>query len=128
MFDWIGDFFTAQVLGPIIGIVVTAIIGWLAALYARVTGKQLEAMHREALQSALENGMKWAIQQVLKGKLTPTGTVPEDAKAAVISKAQDYVVESVPDALRHFGLSKTGLTTLLTPKLPISPPESLVSK
>lgn len=130
MFDWFFGLFNDQIIGYVVTTVVTVILGWIAVLYQRITGRQLEAAHRAALQSALENGLKWAIQQVLDGKLQKDGTVPESAKASVIASARKYVIGSVPDALRHFEVSDEKLTDLLVPKLPIANrvPESLVSK
>lgn len=130
MFDAIADFLTMQVLGPLITLVVTAIVGWLAALYTRVTGANLEATHREALQSALTNGIRYAIQMVLEGKLNKDGTVPLSKRSAVLLEAKRYVMDSVPDALAHFKVSEGKLDELLTPKLPNTNdpvPTSLVS-
>ncbi len=119
LLDFLRDQVLAQVLAYIIPIAVTAIIGWLAILYAKVTGKNLDAKNREALQSALENGVRFAINELLKGKLTPQGTVPEGDKAAVLATAKNYVATSVPGALKHFKVTNSTLDTLLTAKLPI---------
>lgn len=125
----IWDFIQANVLAQVIAyalpLVVTALLGWLAVLYTRVTGKELEAKHREALQSALTNGLNWAIQQVLNGKLNKDGTVPESQKAAVVAKAQQYVTSSVPDAVRKFQISQPTMEKLIEAKLPTSAPKSL---
>ena len=125
MFEFYQDQIIGQVLAVLIPIIVTALLGWAAVLYARITGKELEAKHRQALQSALENGVRWAIQQVLNGKLSKDGTVPESAKASVLASAQDYVTASVPDAVRKFQISQPTMTKLVEAKLPISTPKSL---
>lgn len=120
MFDFVVSLFRDQIIGPLVGIIVTALLGWIATGYARLTGRQLEATHRAALQSALENGIRAAIQLLLDGKLTTAGTVPEDKKAVVLATAATYVKNSVPDAVKHFELTETTLRDLLMPKLPIS--------
>lgn len=125
MWQFFQDQFLGQALAIILPIIVTALLGWAAILYSRVTGKELEAKHREALQSALTNGLAWAIQQVLKGKLSPDGTVPEAKKAEVIAKAQEYVTTSVPDAVQKFNITQPTMDKLLTAKLPSSTPKSL---
>lgn len=128
MWQFFQDQFMGQVLAVVIPIIVTALLGWAAILYSRITGKELEAKHREALQSALTNGLAWAIQQVLKGKLNADGTVPESKKAEVVAKAQEYVTTSVPDAVQKFNITQPTMDKLITAKLPVSnsPPKSLV--
>lgn len=120
----IWQFFQDQILGQVLAVliplIVTALLGWIAILYTRVTGKQLEEKHRLALQSALTNGVNWAINQLLDGKLNPDGTVPKDQKAAVIATAQQYVTTSVPDAVKKFQITQPTMEKLLTAKLPTS--------
>ncbi len=120
----IWQFFQDQILGQVLAVliplIVTALLGWIAILYTRVTGKELEAKHRQALQSALDNGIRWAINQLLDGKLNPDGTVPKDQKAAVIATAQQYVTTSVPDAVKKFQITQPTMEKLLTAKLPTS--------
>ena len=125
MFEFFQDQIIGQVLAVVIPIIVTALLGWAAILYARITGKELEAKHREALQMALTNGLNWAIQQVLNGKLNKDGTVPDSAKLSVIAAAQQYVTASVPDAVRKFEISQPTMEKLITAKLPSSTPKSL---
>jgi|SRR5215217_5688529 len=126
MFEFFQDQIIGQVLAVVIPIVVTVLLGWAAILYARITGKELEAKHREALQMALTSGMNWAIQQILNGKLNKDGTVPEASKQAVVAKAQQYVTSSVPDAVRKFEISQPTMEKLIEAKLPTSAPKSLV--
>lgn len=122
MFEFFQDQIIGQVLAVVIPIVVTALLGWAAVLYSRITGKELEAKHREALQMALTNGLNWAIQQVLNGKLNKDGTVPESAKVAVVAAAQQYVTTSVPDAVAKFQITQPTMEKLITAKMPTSAP------
>lgn len=126
MWQFFQEQFVGQILAIVIPIIVTALLGWAAILYSRVTGKELEAKHREALQSALTNGVHWALQQVLNGKLSADGTVPQSKKAEVVAKAQEYVVTSVPDAVQKFKITQPTMEKLVESKLPISTPKSLV--
>lgn len=116
MWEAIVNFFANNIIETLVLLLAT----WVAGLYQRLTGKQMEKMHREALQSALENGIKAGIQLVLKGKLNQDGTVPAGTSGQILAEAQRYVVKSVPDAVRHFELSDRKIVDLLEPKLPIS--------
>lgn len=120
IWDFVQSNIIAQIVAALIPVIVTALLTWAAVLYSRITGKELEAKHRQALQSALENGVKWAIQQILDGKLTKDGTIPANAKAQVVAKAQEYVTTSVPDAVAKFKISQPTMTKLVEAKLPIS--------
>lgn len=126
--NWLSDFFTLQVLGPVISVIVTAIIGWIAVLYTKITGSDLDAGHRIALQSALENGIRGAIQLILNGKLSADGTVPAEKRSAVIGAASQYVKTSVPEALAHFDINDRKLNDLLMPKLPNSGDQQKTAK
>ncbi len=119
IWDFVQSNIIAQIVAALIPVIVTALLTWAAVLYSRITGKELEAKHRQALQSALENGVKWAIQQILDGKLTKDGTIPANAKA------QEYVTTSVPDAVAKFKISQPTMTKLVEAKLPISAPEAV---
>lgn len=95
----------AEALVPV---VVTIIVGYVAMLYKKVTGRQLEAFHRDAFQTALTN--------VAGGILATYGT-----SGAVSEKAIDVAVarlrKSVPDALEAFGLDGVNSTAILKNKV-----------
>lgn len=65
--------------------VIAAAVAWAAQRFQAWTGIQIEARHREALQSALANGAR---------------TMIENGSEADFLRAIDYVERSVPDALR----------------------------
>ena len=100
-------------LVPVIGLVITTLI----ALLKQKTGIDIEARHREALQSALLNGVLYALQKA--------GWVQGDDTAKLLPLARGYVLGSVPDALKSFGIDaatsvgQAALDRLLTPKLPV---------
>lgn len=128
MFDAIQNWLLFQGLDLVLPALLTAVCGWFAVTYHRLTGQELEKHHRDALQSALHNGIRYAIQLVLGGKLAKDGTVPADQQALVLAKAREYVTDSVPDALRHFKVSDRKLNELLVPKLPTNLPTESLTK
>jgi lysylphosphatidylglycerol synthetase-like protein (DUF2156 family) len=85
-------------IAELIGLVVAAIVAYLVQLIRRWTGIEIEARHREALQSALTNAAMVAAE-----------------RGAAAGAA--YVERSVPDALKHFKLDQAGIQRLLEPKL-----------
>lgn len=92
----------ADVLQPlamtIASILIPVIVGYVADRVRRWTGIEIEARHREALQSALAN----AASVVLK-----TGRVDDGV---------DYVIASVPDAVAALKVNGTGyIEDLLEP-------------
>lgn len=68
-------------------IAITGFIGWGASMIKSRFGIEVEARHREALQSALLNGAKLAIGKGLTGP-------------AAVAIAVDYARTSVPDAVK----------------------------
>jgi hypothetical protein len=123
MGNWFADLFReqilAQVLAYVVPLVVTVVIGWAGVLYAKVTGREIDKQNRDSLETALSNAVRWAIQELLNGKLTPQGTVPEGEKAKVIAAAKQYVKTSAPGALRHFKMSNAKLDERVKSKLPL---------
>ena len=82
-----------------------AIVVTNASTYAKRKWKiDVEARHREALQSALTNGALLAISNKKTGG---------DAVDAVL----DYTLDSVPDAVKHFRVSHEKLRKMAQAKL-----------
>lgn len=102
---------------PAIGVLISAVVLYGANLLKKNTGINIEAKHRDALQSALMNAVLYAIQR--------TNWVPEAPTDNLLASARGYVESSVPDALKQFGIDvgtemgMAQLDRLLTPKLPI---------
>lgn len=104
---------------PIVLSILTALITWAVTMFRRWTGIEIEAKHREALQSALENGVRYAMNKLATGGVT-IDLRSEEWREKVIREAADYLEESVPDALSHFGIwGVDQLRRLLLPKLPV---------
>ncbi|MGN7867816.1 hypothetical protein [Paracoccus sp. 22332] len=70
----------------ILGLILTAIIGWAASKARQKWGLDIEAKHRDALHEALMTAARLAIGRNLTGQ-------------AAISLILDYAKRSVPDAL-----------------------------
>ena len=87
-----------QLLPELINYLLVLLLGAIFALFHRWTGIQIDAKHRDALQSALANGAKLLLQ--------PGGTIDD---------ALNYVLQSVPDALKRFRLSDDRVRELLEP-------------
>lgn len=109
------DPFIAEIMPyvlTLLSVVASAAIAWVTMLIQRYTGITIEARHREALQSALLNGARAAIT-----KVTPSG-VKIDVKNATIADGIEYVLKSVPDALKYFELDEVDLARMIEAKLP----------
>ena len=97
----------------VVSVVATAIIGWLAELLRRKFHLDIEASHREALQTALCNGAGLLIAKLgdaLAGRKL-------DLKSIALAEAVNYVLQSVPDAVRHFGVTPEAVAEKIQAKL-----------
>lgn len=100
-------------LVEIMAALVSLLIGWVVAKISKLTGLNIEARHREALQSALTNGVNYGIEKM--GRSAAGMTL--DVKNVLIADGIRYVQNSVPDAIRHFGLTPERIRQLLEAKL-----------
>lgn len=101
-------------LVAVVSVLATAIVGWLAELLRRKFNLDIDAAHRDALQTALMNGAGLLIGKAgsaLAGKKL-------DLKSAVLAEAVNYVLQAVPDAIRHFGITPEAVAEKLQAKLP----------
>ncbi|SOC41598.1 hypothetical protein SAMN05892877_10920 [Rhizobium subbaraonis] len=90
-----------QLVPPLIDAVVPLLLAFLSAVILRLTGFEIEAKHRAALQSALANAAKLLLMP---------GTSVDDAI--------DYVERSVPDALTRFkARDRPRIAELLAPHI-----------
>jgi len=98
----------------VVSVIATAIVGWLAELLRRKFNLDIDAAHREALQTALTNGAGLLIGKAgnaVAGKKL-------DLKSAALAEAVNYVLQAVPDAIRHFGVTPEAVAEKLQAKLP----------
>ncbi len=108
------DPFIAEVM-PYVVMLASAIVAfalaWITRKVHQWTGINIEAKHREAFQSALTNGARAAI-----ARITPDG-ISVDVRHPVAKHGVDFVLRSVPDAVRYFGLTPDDIERHLRPKL-----------
>ncbi len=98
----------------VVSVVATAIVGWLAELLRRKFNLDIDAAHREALQTALVNAAG-----LLIGKAGSAFSARKlDVKSAALAEAVNYVITAVPDAIRHFGITPEALAEKIQAKLP----------
>jgi hypothetical protein len=98
-----------------LGALVTVAIGWAASKFSQYTNIKIEADHRAALHQAINTGIQLAVT-----KFGGSGRI--DVKNALVASAAEWVIKSVPDALKWFGLHDTVggrdvPTTKVDPKL-----------
>ncbi|EUB97321.1 hypothetical protein PMI07_000897 [Rhizobium sp. CF080] len=95
-------------------VLVAAIVAWLSAKVKTLIGIQIEAKHREALQSALQNGINLGMSKA-GGWISAKDY---DLKNKALAEGVNYVLASVPDAIKFFGLTPEKLGKLIEAKLP----------
>lgn len=111
MLDFLQDVLDA-LLPILILILVPVAVGALVRLFNKM-GLDVEAHHREALQTALQNAALVAVSK-RRGSTALSGPVK---MGVPIGPAIDYVQKSVPDALVQFGISRGRLGELLEPHI-----------
>lgn len=97
----------------IVSALILALVGWLVAIVRQKFGIDIDAKHRDALQAALLNAAGLIISRV--GGTTRAFNLP--ASSPELKRGVEYVLSSVPDALKHFGITPETASHLLTEKL-----------
>jgi hypothetical protein len=103
-----------QVITPLLSIIATAIAPLIVVAIVRFFNKlgiEVEAKHREALQSALRNAALVTVQKALERGVDGNLTSIE----AIKGPALDYIRNSVPDAVKKFKLDDARIKQLLEP-------------
>lgn len=111
-----GTWFSTYVqpgLSTLFGAVVTAAITWAAAALAKFTGVNVEQKYRDSVHSAAMTGINLAMSQ-LAPKLD---NLTIDVKSQVVAHAVQWMVNSVPDAISHLGVTPDALIALAESKL-----------
>lgn len=99
-------------------VAIGAVFKWLER-----NGLDIEASHRDALQSALHNAAMVAIERATGKKTTSTQPTPVDYIGSAIeiipnvSAGIEYVKNSVPDAVNKFRLDTGRIKDLLEPHI-----------
>lgn len=98
----------------IVGSLITLGVGWLLVLLKSKFNLDIDASHRDALQSALTNGAGLALNKLgnsLQGKSIEVGN-------PAVASAVNLVLKSAPDALAHFGITPQSVAEKIVAKLP----------
>jgi uncharacterized integral membrane protein len=95
--------------------VVSGILAWLAALFQRWTGIRIEAEHREALHSAAMSGVAAALTKFR----VSAEKVRFEVSSPVVADAVEWMLKSVPDAIRALGATPENLRALVLSKISI---------
>jgi hypothetical protein len=98
----------------LVSIAALAIVGYLAELLRRQFNLSIEAKHREALQTAVQNAAGLALNKLgnsLEGKKVDIGS-------PAIAEAINYAAKAAPDALKKFGLGPEDLRDKIVAKIP----------
>lgn len=88
-------------------------VGYALKRFTDWTGMAIEAQHRAALQSALENAARLAIGHIEHKMISR----PVERSNPALLAATKYVRQSVPDAVGFFKLNDDKLVDLISPKL-----------
>lgn len=95
---------------PIASVILTGLAGWLFAILKRKFGLDIEKGYRDAFQTAVANGAGRLLQSV--GDRTKI-TVNSPQLAAAVN----YVIAGAPDALAHFGITRTRIEETILAKI-----------
>lgn len=92
-------------LTELVSIAIAAFLGWVLNLIRQRTGLDIEARHREALQTALTNAAGLVISRVDGA----AAAVKIPVGSPVIREGVEYVLKGAPDALKYFGITPDSL-------------------
>lgn len=96
-------------LADLVGLIVTALVSFIAVQIKARTGSELDARARDALHSALTTGAMLALARY--------GRTARINKEAMVAEAVTYAKASVPDAIKRLGPVGSVLEDLATAKI-----------
>lgn len=97
----------------ILGMIVLALIGIVSVWLKRKLGLDVEHRHRQALHSAIMTGLGVAFSK-LDNKIS---TYEVTLNSPAMNEVANYVLRSVPDAVRSFGLTEERIKVMAAGKL-----------
>lgn len=109
-----------EITAPLLALGGTVIAPIAAAALVRLFQKwgiDIEATHRDALQTALHNAAQIAADKLLGGIVTGQTRSGNNVRDVAVDLAVDYVKKSVPDAIGKFKLDRSRLIELLQPHI-----------
>jgi hypothetical protein len=110
-------------LQPLLEVLITGAVGWLAATLKRKWHLDIDTSHRESLQASVKNAAGLLIQRGVDATQGKTIDIGSPMMAASIK----YVQDSAGGALKHFGLGPEDIALKIAAALPqITTPPSTV--
>jgi hypothetical protein len=97
----------------LVGAVIASLIGWVTVTLNKKLGISIEDSMRNALQTATTNAAGLVLNKIgnqLQGKVLDLGYVGNDMVK--------YVMNAVPDATKHFGLTEERVANMILAKVP----------
>jgi hypothetical protein len=97
----------------LVGAVVASLVGWVTVTLNKKLGISIDDSMRNALQTATTNAAGLVLNKVgnqLQGKVLDLGSVGNDMVK--------YVMNAVPDATKHFGLTEERVANMILAKVP----------
>lgn len=108
-------------LSPILGVgidllavVLMALGGWALAKLGRKFGLEADDQVRVYLNEALERGVGWAKEQARK---RAEDFARIEVRNQAVAEVANYVIERVPSAVKHFGLDRARVESLIEARL-----------
>lgn len=99
----------------LVGVLVPALLAYLASLLKSKTGIDLDADMRKRVQDAALN----AAGSVLAKAEAPIGNLVIDVKHPLVKQGVDLLISKVPDAIAYLGLTPEKLAEIIQGKLGI---------
>lgn len=106
-----GPLVVEHLIWPVVAAAIASLVGWIAARWHQLTGREMDALMRETLHSAAESAAR-----LILARFGP-GVSRLDAFPGAAELALERVQTGAPDAVRHFGLGDGRLLQLVTEKL-----------
>tara|TARA_R110002020_G_scaffold185004_3_gene382488 strand:+ start:3939 stop:4466 length:528 start_codon:yes stop_codon:yes gene_type:complete len=105
---------TIEIVAPIAITALSGLLTWVLARIGKSTGLQIDAGHRAALDQALRKAVTYAV-----GRLDERakGGIPIAVRSEAIEIATDYALQSVPGALKYFGVGTDRLKAMVEARL-----------
>lgn len=101
----------------LVTVAIPALIGLAVKWFAKL-GVDIDAKHRDALQTALQNAAALILARFGGGIAPPAATIPQEAIS--------YVQRAAPGALKHFGME--GNTAAIAEKIRAKLPQVAAHK
>jgi len=104
---------------PLLSALLLALGGWAIRWIGTRFKLAADAEIRGYLETALERGVAYG---AAKAAEMAAGRARLQVRAAAVAEGAQYVIDAVPDALRHFGVTPARLEAMIEARLPADSP------